>query len=119
MSVVKRFGRNRLLNNLYENLLKIQCIFYFTMFLDRQHAWLKTNAPRRDDDMAYYALILIGDALSFLGENEKAVSSYKDAHRFNKVRNENFIKLAQIYHGMEQYKNMLEICDNYLNKNQN
>jgi hypothetical protein len=94
-----------------------RCIFYFTMFLDRQHAWLKTNAPRRDDDMAYYALILIGDALSFLGENEKAVNSYKDAHRFNRVRNENFIRLALQYHKMEQYKNMLDICDNYLNKN--
>jgi hypothetical protein len=67
--------------------------------------------------MAYYALILIGDALAFLGENEKAVISYKDASRFNRIRNENFIRLALQYHKMDQYKNMLEICDMYLNKN--
>lgn len=94
-----------------------RCIFYFTMFLDRQHGWLKTNAPRRDDDMGYYALILIGDALSFLGEHEKAVIAYKDAARFNRVRNENYIRLALQYHKMEQYKNMLEVCDTYLNRN--
>lgn len=92
-------------------------IFYFTMYLERQHNWLTTQAPAHMDDMAYFALILIGRAHSFLGESRDAIEAYKNAHRFNERRNENFIALAEEYNKIGQYKNMLEICDKYLNHN--
>lgn len=94
-----------------------RCIFYFTMFLDRQHNWLETKAPNCDDDMAYFALILIGRAYSFIGESEKAIESFKEAHRFNRVRNENFTALAEEYSKVGQWRNMLEVCDTYLGHN--
>ena len=91
-----------------------RAIFYFEMYLNQFHDWDNAQSPKQLDDMGYYAMILIGKAYDFLGEYEKMLKYYKGASEFNPYRNEHYLKLAEYYESMGQYRNMLKITSNYL-----
>lgn len=91
-----------------------RAIFYFEMYLNVAHNWYKEKAPKAIDDMAYYALVLMGNAYTFLEEYDEAIRCYMDAHKFNSRRNENFLALAEMYKSIQQYRNVLIICNSFL-----
>jgi hypothetical protein len=84
-------------------------IFYYDMYLNRQHNYNQTRHPKRYDDMGYYAMMLVGQAYEFLGEDEKALQYYLDASKFNTRRNEHYLRLCFFYESRKQYQNMLGI----------
>jgi hypothetical protein len=86
-----------------------RCIFYFTMYLNKQHNYNQTQHPNRIDDMGYYAMMLIGDAYKFIGDDVNFLTYMLNAHKFNPIRNEHYVKLAKHYELLGQYQNMLEI----------
>lgn len=91
-----------------------RAIFYFEMYLNVNHDWYAERSPKRQDDMAYYALILMGKAHLFMKNYNEAIQCLLTAHRFNPRRNENFVTLAEIYRELKQYRNMLAVCETYL-----
>ena len=84
-------------------------IFYYDMYLNRQHDYAQTRHPKRYDDMGYYAMMLVGQAYEFLGEDEKALQYYLDASKFNTRRNEHYLRLYSFYERKRQYQNMLGV----------
>lgn len=90
-------------------------IFYFEMYLNTTHNWYVERAPSQLDDMGYYALVLMGRAHKFLGNYDEAIKCLSSAYRFSPNRNENFVAIAEIYQELKQYRNMLAICNVYLN----
>lgn len=82
-------------------------IFYFNMYLDRIHNYGETKRPRTEDDMGYYAMYLIAEALNFLGRKEVAIQTFEAANEFNPRRNEAIYRKAELFEELGQYKNML------------
>lgn len=82
-------------------------IFYFDMYVNRQHNYSETRNSNGFDDMAYYGMMLVGQAYEFLEDDIKALQYYSDAGKFNDVRNEHHLRLAFFYEKKKQYRNML------------
>ncbi len=86
-----------------------RCIFYYDMYLNRQHNYGQSRHPKRYDDMGYYAMMLVGQAYEFLGDDTKALQYYLDASKFNMRRNEHYLRLCYFYERRKQYQNMLGV----------
>lgn len=84
-------------------------IFYFEMFLNQKHNFSETQHAIEEDEMAYYACLLISDAYEWLGNNDKKLFYLNVASQFNQFRNEHLIKLARYYMRKEQWLNMLDV----------
>jgi hypothetical protein len=90
-------------------------IFYFKMYLDQLHNWSETQTPNEEDDMGYYALLLMGDAYGWLGDYDAQEKSYVQAGMFAPKRNEHYISLAYYYQNGEEYDKMLEVTSILMN----
>ena len=88
-----------------------RAIFYFTEWLEVKHPGFKETRKSTSsdiDEMAYYAVHVIGIAHQFLGEHYKAIEWYKAAEQFAPSRNDHLVSLAQIYWQLTDYKKMLQ-----------
>lgn len=86
-----------------------RCIFYFKEFLDVTHNYSKTGSADRMDEMAYYAMMIIGNSYRFLGDVENAISHLNAAGEFCPVRNEHYTNLAEIYKDLQDYERMYNV----------
>lgn len=84
-----------------------RCIFYFNMYLNQIHDYASTGQPKNVDDMAYYGMLLIGNAYAFLGENVNAIESFRKAEAFNPRRNEAMYRMAELYEKLGMFNDML------------
>lgn len=94
-----------------------RCIFYFKMYLDRLHDYTNTQKPSSEDDMAYYALYLVGMAYEFLGDTDMALECYARSCDFNQVRNESIYKRAELLESLGNYDEMLMETNKLANPN--
>jgi glycosyltransferase involved in cell wall biosynthesis len=86
-----------------------RCIFYFEEVLNVTHPGFKTTRKAvREDEMAYYAMDVMGTASKFLGEHHKAIEYFKEAEQFCTRKNDHLIHLAEIYWELMDYSKMLE-----------
>jgi len=85
-----------------------RCIFYFTEFLDVTHNFKTTQVADRIDEMAYYAVMLIGITYQFLKDYDKAIDHYNRAENFAPVRNEHITRQAELYNMLGKYDKMFE-----------
>jgi len=84
-----------------------RCIFYFNMYLNKLHNYSVTNKPSMEDDMGYYAMLLIGNAYNFLEDTDLALEYFERAKEFNPRRNEAIYRRAEVLESLGQYKEML------------
>jgi hypothetical protein len=94
-----------------------RCIFYFKMYLNRKHNWEVTQECSHQDEMGYYAMMLIAEAYGWLGESDLQIYYLTQSNQFSKNRNESYIKLAKLYESMKQYQNMLQVTSIIINPN--
>jgi len=84
-----------------------RCIFNFTEFLNVTHNYNITQKADRIDEMAYYAMMLIGNCYMYLKEYSNALKFLGGAEEFCPVRNEHLVNMALCYQEMGQDEMML------------
>tara|TARA_R110001606_G_scaffold163203_3_gene307343 strand:+ start:624 stop:1730 length:1107 start_codon:yes stop_codon:yes gene_type:complete len=84
-------------------------IFYFEQYLNQQHDFKNTQYPAMADDMGYYACLLIAQGYEWIGDVDKQLFYLNIAGKFNGVRNEHYIALANYYQENKKWKLMYEI----------
>ncbi len=95
-----------------------RCIFYFEEVLNVTHAGFKnTRKATHEDEMAYYAMDVMGTACRFLGEHHKAIQYYINAEQFSPRKNDHLVHLAEIYWELMDYDKMLEITSRLIDPN--
>ena len=86
-------------------------IWYYERFLEVSHNWFGEGEPTREDEMAYYALIMMGHAYNFIGDVAKAMDCYKKAELFCLGRNEHLLHLSGCLEKQNRYEEILPIID--------
>lgn len=86
-------------------------IWYFERFLEVSHKWYGEGQPTREDEMAYFGLIMMGMAHEFIGDVVKAMNCFKNAELFCSGRNEHYLYLANCLERQKRYEDALVILD--------
>ena len=86
-------------------------IWYYERFLDISHDWSKSKTAKRKDEMSYYALITMGHAYLFIGDNDKAKEHYLLAEQFQPERNEHLLYLCFFLEKLGKFKEILDIIN--------
>lgn len=86
-----------------------RAIFYFEMYVNQQHDFKVRQHSKNEDEMSYYAMMLIAEAYRFLGEFDKHLFYHRKAASFSPNRNEHYLKMAEYYKSVSQWENMLEV----------
>jgi len=90
-------------------------IWYYEMFLKKSHKWDGSGVPERQDEMAYYALIMMGIAHGFIGNLDKSYKCFRDAELFCSGRNEHLLYLALELEKQKKYIDILPIIEEMCN----
>lgn len=87
-------------------------IWYFTKFLEVTQNW-KTSKDKvqRQDEMAYFALVLMGMAYDFMGDEKKSDECFINSELFSDLRNEHYLNWILIMEKRGRYDEMLTIID--------
>jgi len=94
-----------------------RCIFYFTQFLNLTHNWESDFVAKYECESSYYAMMLIGDAYHFMGQNEKAKYYYWKCDKFSPRRNEHYIRLFHFLENTGKYEEALRVINKVLDEN--
>ena len=87
-------------------------IWYFEKFLEATQNWRKRgDVVQRQDEMAYLALILMGQAHDFIGDFDKSEECYRNAELFCQGRNENLLYLALSLEKRLKYDEVISVLD--------
>ena len=86
-------------------------IWYFERFLEHTKAWDINKKATRQDEMAYFALIMIGHASFFMGEKESAIETMNLCHQFSPRRNEGYLYTAFYLEQMGRYEDCLNLIN--------
>jgi len=90
-------------------------IWYFTKFLEVTHGWKGPESKiNREDEMAYYALVLMGMAYNFIGDIKKSDECFMNSELFCSGRNEHLLNWALTMEKSGRYDQMIPIIDRML-----
>jgi len=89
-------------------------IWYYERFLNLTHDWDNTKTAKSENEMAYFALILMGDAHSFIGNIDKAIEHYQLAEQFSPDRNEHLVHLCFYFEKLGRYDEALSVVNKML-----
>lgn len=86
-------------------------IWYFDRFLETVHGWDGSKPAVRQDEMAYFALIMMSHAIWFIGDKEKAIWYLNNAAQFAPERNEHYIYLNSYLEELKRYDEIIVNID--------
>jgi len=86
-------------------------IWYYERFLELSHDWTKSKTAKRKDEMSYFALILMAQAFTFIGDNDKSYEHYLLAEQFQPERNEHLIYFCFLLEKLGKYQELIETID--------
>lgn len=87
-------------------------IWYYKKFLQYAHNWSgPQDTINREDEMAYYALVLMGTAYDFIGEIDKSDECFRNAELFCSDRNEHLLTWALKMENRQRYEEMISLLD--------
>jgi hypothetical protein len=89
-------------------------IWYYERFLNLTHDWDNSKTAKSQNEMAYFALILMGDAHNFIGNVGKAIEHYQLAEQFSPDRNEHLMHLCFYFEKLGQYEDALTVVNKML-----
>jgi glycosyltransferase involved in cell wall biosynthesis len=89
-------------------------IWYYERFLNLTHDWDNGKTAKSQNEMAYFALILMGDAHNFIGNVGKAIEHYQLAEQFSPDRNEHLMHLCFYFEKLGQYEDALTVVNKML-----
>jgi tetratricopeptide (TPR) repeat protein len=91
-------------------------IWYFERFFEVSHNWYGEGQPTREDEMGYYALIMMGHAYYFIGDIEKSHKCFENAELFCTSRNEHLMYLAFYLEKQKRYEEILPLISEMVKK---
>jgi glycosyltransferase involved in cell wall biosynthesis len=83
-------------------------IFYFDEFVNVTHNYEATGRADRIDEMAYYAMMLNALTYRYLNNKEKSIEYLLKANDFAPIRNEHWMRLAEIYYNDRDFEKLYE-----------
>jgi hypothetical protein len=89
-------------------------IWYYERFLNLTHDWDNGKTAKSQNEMAYFALILMGDAHNFIGNVDNAIEHYRLAEQFSPDRNEHLMHLCFYFEKLGQYEDALTVVNKML-----
>jgi tetratricopeptide (TPR) repeat protein len=89
-------------------------IWYYERFLNLTQDWDNSKTAKSQNEMAYFALILMGDAHSFIGNIDNAIEHYRLAEQFSPDRNEHLVHLCFYFEKLGQYEAALSVVNKML-----
>jgi glycosyltransferase involved in cell wall biosynthesis len=89
-------------------------IWYYQMYFKHVYDWKIGDIKGVNDEMAYFALILMAEAYAFIGDIDNAKRHFESAIFFNQHRNEHYLQYAILLENNGEYENAIEILDKAL-----
>jgi hypothetical protein len=89
-------------------------IWYYERFLEISHDWAKSKIAKRKDEMTYFALIIMGNAHYYIGNNDKAEEHYLLSEQFQPERNEHLLYMCFFFEKLGKYQELLETLNKML-----
>jgi len=86
-------------------------IWYFERFFETVHQWDGSGPATREDEMGYFALIMMSHAIWFIGDKEKALWYLDNAKQFAPERNEHFIYQNSYLEELGRYDEIIKNID--------
>lgn len=83
-------------------------IWYYQRWFETYFQWDITKPIVRQDEMAYFALIMMGQAFDFIGDTETGLNYIRAASQYSPSRNEHLIYLNFILERIGRYDEILE-----------
>jgi hypothetical protein len=83
-------------------------IWYFERFFETVHQWKIGNPIQRQDEMAYFALIMMSNCAWFMGDKEKAMVYLNNAEQFAPERNEHLVYQNIYLEELGKYDKIIE-----------
>lgn len=94
-----------------------RCIFYFTEVVNVRHPFKTEGRADHIDEMAYYAVVGIGNVYRHLKEYEKALDHYRKAESFCPRRNDHLLYMAETLWEMRDFPAMLQATSKMMEPN--
>jgi hypothetical protein len=89
-----------------------RAIWYFERYLELVHGWTPENpVTTSNNEMAYFALILMAQAYEFMGENDKTFKYFDFAEDFCPSRNEHLFHKVEILEAQGRYQEALNLVE--------
>lgn len=88
-----------------------RAIWYYERFMELTHHWGQEKKPKYKDEMAYFALVVMGWCYDFIGQTDKAEEVFKLSSEFSDGRNENLLYLTQHYEKLGKFEEALKTLD--------
>jgi glycosyltransferase involved in cell wall biosynthesis len=85
--------------------------WYYDRFMELTHHWGEVKKPKYDDEMAYFALIVMGWNYDFIKQHDKAREHFLLASEFSPERNENLLYLAFHYESLGKFEDALQVVE--------
>ena len=89
-------------------------IWYYERFLNLTNDWDNSKTAKSQNEMAYFALILMGDAHNFIGNVDKAIEHYQLAEQFSPDRNEHLMHLCFYFEKLNRIEEALTVVNKML-----
>jgi hypothetical protein len=89
-------------------------IWYYERFLNLTNDWDNGKTAKSQNEMAYFALILMGDAHNFIGNVDKAIEHYQLAEQFSPDRNEHLMHLCFYFEKLNRIEDALTVVNKML-----
>jgi len=86
-----------------------RCIFYCNEYLNFTHDFFKDRKAKCIDEMAYYAMFMIGHCYLFLKDYNSALQYFHEADSFCPKRNDHIISIAETFLNLKDYKKALHV----------
>ena len=89
-------------------------IWYYERFLHLTNDWDNSKTAKRQDEMSYFALIMMGQAHRFIGNVNKAVEHFYLAEQFSPTRNEHLMHLCFYLEELNRLEEALNVVNKML-----
>lgn len=84
-----------------------RAVWYYDRWFETNFDWDISQPAPRHDEMAYFALIIMGQAYEFMGDVEKGILYIEKAIQFSPRRNEHFVYLNFILEKLGRFDEIL------------
>jgi hypothetical protein len=89
-------------------------LWYYNRYLELVHNWSETKTASREDEMTYFALIMMAQALNFIGELEQSEQHFIWAEQFSPNRNEHLLYYCFFLEKNGRYEETILILEKML-----
>lgn len=86
-------------------------IWYYQRWFETYFQWDITKPVPRQDEMGYFALIMMGQAFDFMGDTQTGLNYIRTAGQFSPRRNEHLIYLNFILERIGNYEEIFQNLD--------